>query len=584
MRCSSPRRVAAVAATLLALAGAAHLDAAVKPPPDLNGPWKLVLLPFGEDEFAIVKLKRADGSLSVDVVSAQEQILGQAKHVKAEAKLAGDLPSITFTPKDGPGSVFTGVTVSEQFGNTPARILGTLHLVGSDYPARLEKTVEKEVAKLKASPLSAKLRTAAGEPDARARAELLAKLLDTYKDVPANTQFIRFLIPAAEQAKVDEATLRTYIATWTGAAKPYGPAWTAQVRARILATLTGKKPYAKAALVLAREAAEDLPDDAPTEFKARAVEQLAEAARQAGDAKTAGEADARSRILEAQLDEEYHQKMPPYKPEPFAGRKDTKADRIVLMELFTGAQCPPCVAADVGFDGLLQTYKPTELVTLQYHLHIPGPDPLTNPDTVARQDYYKDTLGGTPTTYFNGRDQAGGGGMARAEAKYDQYRKIIDEALEGRRGASINLSAKRTGDEVRINASAEIEDPAKDAKPRLRLALVEETVRYVGGNNLRFHHQVVRALPGGAAGKPLENGKGKVEQTVKLADLRKSLESYLAAYPGQPGTRGPFPKALPTIELRNLSVVAFVQDDADKNVLHAVSVSLDGPKEDQASR
>lgn len=584
MRRSSPRTVA-IAAALLVLAGVTRLDAAAKATPDLNGPWKLVLLPFGEDEFAIVNLKHADGSLTADVVSAQEQIFGQAKDVKADAKLAGDLPSITFAPKDGPGSTFTGVTVTEKTGDTPARVLGTLHLGSSDYPARLEKTEDKEVARLKASPLNAKLQTAASEPNAKAKAELLAKLLDAYKDAPANTQFIRFLIPAAELAKVDEATLKTYIATWTNAARPYGPVWTAQVRSQILSALNGKKPYAKTALALAQDAAKDLPDDAPTELKAKAVGQLAMIARQVGDEKTADEADARSKVLEAQLDEEYHHKVPPYKPEPFAGRKDAKADRIVLMELFTGAQCPPCVAADVGFDGLLQTYKPTELVTLQYHLHIPGPDPLTNPDTVARQDYYKETLSGTPTTYFNGQDQAGGGGgMANAEAKYNQYRKIIDEALEGRRAASIDLTAKRTGDEIQIKASAEVNDPAKDAKPHLRLALVEESVRYVGGNKLRFHHRVVRALPGGAEGKALENGKVKVEQTVKLADLRKSLEAYLADYPEQPRARGPFPSALPPIELKNLSVVAFVQDDSDKSVLHAVSVSLDGPKGDQASR
>ena len=48
------------------------------------------------------------------------------------------------------------------------------------------------------------------------------------------------------------------------------------------------------------------------------------------------------------------------------------------MELFTGAQCPPCVAADVAFDVLEKTYKPADLVLIQYHLHIPGPDPLTN--------------------------------------------------------------------------------------------------------------------------------------------------------------------------------------------------------------
>ena len=46
--------------------------------------------------------------------------------------------------------------------------------------------------------------------------------------------------------------------------------------------------------------------------------------------------------------------MPPFRPEPFKGRKDPKADGVVLMELFTGAQCMPCVSTDVAFDVALE--------------------------------------------------------------------------------------------------------------------------------------------------------------------------------------------------------------------------------------
>ena len=114
------------------------------------------------------------------------------------------------------------------------------------------------------------------------------------------------------------------------------------------------------------------------------------------------------------------------------------------MELFTGAQCPPCVAADVAFDALLTTYKPAEFIGLQYHLHIPGPDPLTNRDSVARENYYGSEVQGTPSTFFNGHSEAGGGGsMANSEAKYAAYRTIIDKALETKTVAKIALSATR---------------------------------------------------------------------------------------------------------------------------------------------
>ena len=47
-------------------------------------------------------------------------------------------------------------------------------------------------------------------------------------------------------------------------------------------------------------------------------------------------------------DAEYLRAFPPLKVEPFAGSK--KDNRTVLVELFTGAQCPPCVAADIAFE------------------------------------------------------------------------------------------------------------------------------------------------------------------------------------------------------------------------------------------
>ena len=103
--------------------------------------------------------------------------------------------------------------------------------------------------------------------------------------------------------------------------------------------------------------------------------------------------------------------------------------------------------------------------------------------------------------------------------------------------------------------------------------MIEEEVRYVGGNKLRFHHHVVRAMPGGAEARRVADGQGKVEETVDLAAVRKRLEEYLSDYARQ---HGGFPNALPEIKLANLSVVAFVQDDSDKSVLHAVLVPVSG--------
>ena len=143
--------------------------------------------------------------------------------------------------------------------------------------------------------------------------------------------------------------------------------------------------------------------------------------------------------------------------------------------------------------------------------------------------------------------------MGNSEAKYAEYRTIIDKSLETTKGAKIALSATRAGDQIKIVASAELTEKAvgetaraasqNECESRQEIQgradspsgfsawhLTEESIHYVGGNKLRYHHHVVRALPGGAKGKELKDGKGKIEVTVNLADLKRDLEKYLSDF------------------------------------------------------
>ena len=240
------------------------------------------------------------------------------------------------------------------------------------------------------------------------------------------------------------------------------------------------------------------------------------------------------------------------------------------------SQCRPCVAADVAFDALSTAYKSTDLITLQCHLHIPGPDPLTGPDSVSRQAYYG--VRSTPSTYFNGQALAGSGGpVADSLRKFNQYRHVIDELQKGKRRGAIELAARLTGDEVHITASAKVGDGAATAslQPRLRLALIEESVAYTGRNGLSLHHHVVRAMPGGSEGRALDGGKIQFDETIKLSDVRTSQAAYLKEYPASPKSRGSFANPLPPVELKKLHVAAFLQDDSDRQVLDAIIVPVD---------
>jgi hypothetical protein len=321
--------------------------------------------------------------------------------------------------------------------------------------------------------------------------------------------------------------------------------------------------------------------DAPAADRVAMLQLYETALKNAGMGDRAKGVEAEIAKLETVLDEEYHKAVPPFKPEPFAGRKDSKANRAVVMELFTGAQCPPCVAADVAFDALHKSYQSKDLVLIQYHMHIPGPDPMTNKDTIARWDYYRELhpgkVGGTPTALFNGAVMPGGGGaMAGAEKKFGQYSEKINELLEEATPIKLTGKATRTGDKVEIGV--EYAGVPTDAEPRLRLLLVEDTVKYVGGNKLRFHHSVVRAMPGGAAGTVLKDKAGKQAVSVDVSQVRADLSKYLDDFAAN---ERPFPTSARPLEMAKLQVIALVQDDKTGEVLHAARFDV-GPRGPQS--
>ena len=161
--------------------------------------------------------------------------------------------------------------------------------------------------------------------------------------------------------------------------------------------------------------------------------------------------------------------------------------------------------------------------------------------------------------------------MSASKAKYDQYRAIIEPILYNKKQADITLDVGRAGDDVvRIAASARIPEGTDAKKPVLRLFLVERTIRYPGGNKVRFHHNVVRYMPGGANGYPLADGEVDVTEEVSLEAVRDELNKYLQ----QARQRMQFRHGLPPLELDDLAVVAIVQDDETKEVLHAVWVQV----------
>jgi len=301
--------------------------------------------------------------------------------------------------------------------------------------------------------------------------------------------------------------------------------------------------------------------------------------------------------LEEELDARYHKEfaglVPVTRYQPTAKR----SNRAVLAEVFTGSACPPCVAADVGFEAMMERYSRQELIVVMYHQHIPGPDPMTNAATQSRFRYYSG--GGVPSYTIDGLAlQSGGGPKDMAKGFYQRVTPVIEKRLEVAAEASLKLDAALENGVVKVAAQVALDkapapavkaDPkgagaTKDAGPayKLHVLLVEEMLRYPGENGIRLHPVVVRSVGGFLAGGfTLDPAKAETVNTrfdvaAISAALKKQTEDFEASRSKDRDEPFTFSERKYEINANNLSVVAFVQDEKSKKVLQAATVRLNG--------
>jgi thiol-disulfide isomerase/thioredoxin len=278
-----------------------------------------------------------------------------------------------------------------------------------------------------------------------------------------------------------------------------------------------------------------------------------------------GDAEVKARALslklhgseagfDARLEKEW--RTLPFHPGKFIPASGWKG-KIVLAELFTGSECGPCVAADLGFDGLIESYAPGSVAVLEYHLPIPGPDPLMNPATRKRQDYYG--ISSTPTPFFDGeRKFAGGGAKPRAEAKFKEYRGEVEARVYDAPPVALEASAVRRGGVVTVDCSFDRAVPAAAHN----IALVEKEVRYRGSNGIVFHKMVVRDFVS-------VTPSGRTARAVfDLATAENLAAAHLEAYEKERSFL--FKEKKTAMDPSRLAVVFFVQDEGTKKVLNAV--------------
>jgi len=375
------------------------------------------------------------------------------------------------------------------------------------------------------------------------------------------------LLKAAKAEKAAGKDVQEWAEIVLKSSEGYGPRFQADFSSRLLDSLAD---YPETAITIGKKMEAGLDAKAPLTARIRLLDLIAGALKKSGQVDQAKELGVKIEGLELPAYQDYVKTSIEFPITKYAGRKG-KSNRAVLVELFTGAQCPPCVAADIAFDAVERTYKNTEVVLLQYHMHVPGPDALANADTDLRCSYYGEVIDGMPSILFNGKVGApGGGDREDAKDKFLECRSVIEPLLE--KEASLQLTAQAVKKANKIDISAAVTGLQKPGeKIRLRLALVEDWVRYKGNNGMTYHHRVVRALPGGTKGLTLAKADGELKVTVDLDDVQRQLSKYLDDFAN---TKAPFPDGQRPLRLKPLHVVAFVQDDATMEVLQAVDVAV----------
>jgi len=254
-----------------------------------------------------------------------------------------------------------------------------------------------------------------------------------------------------------------------------------------------------------------------------------------------------------------------------------RSNRLVLAEVFTGAGCGPCIAADLAFDVAMERYSRKDLAVVMYHMHIPLPDPLTNQSTVERAKYYN--INGVPSYAIDG-SLLGGGGGDRSYTKRIFSRLVLDieKELETKSGAELTLEASLAGGVLKALAT-----PAglggEGNAVRLQIMLVEELLTYSGENGIRFHPMVVRSIGGAnSGGFTVDRGAPvAVEHVFDLAQITEGTQKYIDDYEKTRASTQPgfaFSRKPVAMNSGNLAVVAFLQDEKSKQILQSSYVRL----------
>jgi hypothetical protein len=214
----------------------------------------------------------------------------------------------------------------------------------------------------------------------------------------------------------------------------------------------------------------------------------------------------------------------------------TTTGRTVIVELFTGADCHPCVNANKGLVSFIDDHNRSEVVALVYHRSIPVRDKLETSETIARHGFYlpPGEHFSTPNIWVDGRIARVGGFISPAEGQQwfeDKYTSERAEANESQVSMTVDgiFTSTRSG-RVWINVTA-LETPV-ESNLTLHTVIVRKTYGpWNGGNGILNHYWIVRKMLPDPGGEPFNISQGETKSfsyNLNLSDYSYTLVHDIA--------------------------------------------------------
>ncbi|MBL8866261.1 MAG: hypothetical protein JNK93_11940 [Planctomycetia bacterium] len=515
--------------------------AAAEPP---AGSWKLTLRLGDRPVMFLLAFSQADGKWVGDIVDATAQFKAEPK-IEAVA-VNGSTLKFSMTLDKQPFLTFDGVAAKDG-----KKIAGSLSLGGG--PLELTDLRPSTLKKL-TDPFELTKETLAQSDDPQTVFDTSLALLGQ---------------AAAKKMKPDEA--RAIVDSATKLSADYGARWERSAALRFATVLLDQAGFEDVALAQARKAERLLSDDDDAAVRMEVLESLSRVLSKAGKAEEAKKYDLQIQRLEARDYQDYAKSNPPFKVEEYKGRK-AKGDRIAVVEIFSANEAVQAAAFDFARDALLKAYKPTDVIVLNYHMSIQGgPDVFANKGAQDRVEFYQSGVSQGVLAYVNGKRAVRlqkETSAAASKAIFDSLKEKVDEELEKPSGAKIALAV--TSGEKGFVGKATIADLEKAGEQTfLRFAVVEERIRYSASNGVRYHHNVVRAMPGGK-GIALKQKTAEHTVTVNANEIREGLTKFL----DEAARETDAPRGERPLALKSLKLVAFIQHDSTGDILNAAQVDL----------